>query len=233
MDNLTLHFGDNRDILPTLPEDSVDLIVTSPPYWDVVNYTWGMNDTDIGRKQSLESYIEDLKSCLTLCKPLLKRDAYFCIVIRDVTKNRHCYPLHIPTIEIMNRLGFTLEDIKYILLLAHCHYDFILIFRHGKAKGNGIMKDKYDEPFWDLRKFPNPSNHPASFKPIIPRILIEKFSNEGDTVLDPFLGSGTTAMEALRLNRRAVGIEVNISFKSIIERNLTKLKNHRNLDDFV
>jgi SAM-dependent methyltransferase len=49
----------------------------------------------------------------------------------------------------------------------------------------------------------------AKFNPTIPKNLIEKYSSEGDLILDPFCGSGTTLLEAIKLNRRSIGVDIN------------------------
>jgi len=76
------------------------------------------------------------------------------------------------------------------------------------------------------------SYHPfsAKFPPQTPRYYIEKFSSVGDVVLDPFLGSGTTLVECMLLNRDGIGIDINPIF-SLISNSKTTLLNNAQLDE--
>lgn len=71
-------------------------------------------------------------------------------------------------------------------------------------------------PFTTLWKFPNRGNwsthkgdYPGNWSPYIPQTLIKKYSNINDVILDPFIGSGTTAIESLILNRNIIGLDIN------------------------
>lgn len=171
--------GDCREVLKTFPDNYIDLIVTSPPYWDIVDYQTKDID-DIGRKQSLSNYLSQMKEVFSECKRVLKYGRYFHVIIRDVTKNRQTYLLHAKLADVAEEAGLHLEDLKYILLLSHAHYDFDVILRKGTVLQNitiknSVMTDKYDEPFWDLRKFNRKKNvHPAQFISKIPEIIIKK-----------------------------------------------------------
>jgi len=107
-------------------------------------------------------------------------------------------------------------------------YEFILIFKKiGKApKVNRDIKDKskmtqkeWNEYFtghWNFNG-QKQTNHIAMFPEELPRRLIKMFSFVGDTVLDPFLGSGTTSLVAKKLDRNSVGYEINKDFLPIIK----------------
>lgn len=76
-------------------------------------------------------------------------------------------------------------------------------------------------PIWRINGIS--SRHPAPFPPELPRRLIKMYSFVGDMILDPFLGSGTTMIEAARLNRSSIGVEVNERYledmKTLIRKN--------------
>ena len=115
-------------------------------------------------------------------------------------------------------------------------YEFILLF---KKLGKPPMVDKKVKELskmstedWNLFfnghwNFPGEkqSEHLAMFPEELPKRLIRMFSFNGETVLDPFLGSGTTSLAAMKLNRNSIGYEINESFKGNIERKLFGAKN--------
>jgi len=116
-------------------------------------------------------------------------------------------------------------------------YEFILLFKkHGKPpkvnseikKMSKISKEEWNVFFNGHWNFPGEkqSAHLAMFPEELPKRLIKMFSFVGETVFDPFLGSGTTTLAALKLNRNSVGYEINEEFKKIIEK---KIAFHTNL----
>jgi len=113
-------------------------------------------------------------------------------------------------------------------------YEFILIFRKpgrgrrppGDVKeASRLSKDEWKSYFQGHWRFGGARQvgHEAMFPEELPKRLIKMYSFRGDTVLDPFLGSGTTALAALDLERSAVGYEVNPAFLPVIEKKLAGL----------
>ena len=213
--------GDNRELLKEIEDESVDLIISSPPYWSLKDY--GGGEKDIGRNQSLDDFNDEMEQVYSQCYRVLKPGRHACIVIRDITKQRVCYPLHCHTIKSMEKTGFILEDIKYVLLLAHAHYDFVLIFRKGEPLKPWKMTDKFDEPFWDMRKRTGKKfNHPAAFIEEIPKVLIDKYSERGEIVLDMFGGTGTTMVVASKMDRDSIYMELNPEYVNIAKKRLSE-----------
>jgi site-specific DNA-methyltransferase (adenine-specific) len=110
-------------------------------------------------------------------------------------------------------------------------YEFILIFRkHGKQprvnketkERSRLTKEEWNQYFAGHWNFPGEKQdrHLAMFPEELPRRLIRMFSFVGDTVLDPFLGSGTTSSAAMKLGRNSVGYEINEDFLSSISKRL-------------
>ena len=116
--------------------------------------------------------------------------------------------------------------------LVEIDYEFIQIF--GKSRGreakwprrvkaaSKLTKEEWKEYFSGHWQFGGARQlgHEARFPEELPRRLIKMFTFHGDTVLDPFLGSGTTVKAALELGRQAVGYEINEAFLSLIKENL-------------
>ena len=119
-------------------------------------------------------------------------------------------------------------------------HEYILIFSKGdyqrKAKGkeNTITKEQFMEwtkSIWTM----NPEsakkvNHPAPFPEELPYRLIQLYSFKNDIILDPFLGSGTTAISALKSNRSFIGYEINEDYKTISEKRIQMILNQITFD---
>ena len=215
----TIINGDNRNMVD-VADNQIGLIVTSPPYWDVINYS--QSSRQIGRKCSLTYYLDQLGVTFEQCHRVLYPGGRMCVVIRDITKNGKTYLLHADIAKVAESKGFVLEEMKTILLLALSMYDYLLIF---KKKGNASFlpfDDKYLLPIWDLRanSKENDTDHPAPFKREIPRILIKNLNPENGTVLDPFLGSGTTMAAARDCDCDSIGYEIEEKYINMILRNV-------------
>jgi DNA modification methylase len=110
-------------------------------------------------------------------------------------------------------------------------YEFILLFKkpgkspkvtsHIKAKSE-LSKVEWNQFFNGHWNFPGEkqAGHIAMFPEELPRRLIKMFSFVGDTVLDPFMGSGTTSLAAMKLGRNSIGYEINGEFRKVIEEKL-------------
>ena len=229
-----------------------DLVVTSPPYFNLIDYSKKgdeCHEKDIGRDQELEEYLKQIAHVSRSVKKLMKDNAHYGVVIRDITKQGKAYLIHAKVSDVIEKEGFILEDVKILLLLAHTHYDFLLVFRKKEFDGelNLKVQEWFDLPIWDLR---NPTKsyfrryyskysetdksgkrfaeltgertHPATFRQAIPGAMIEKYTKEGDWVLDPFLGSGTTMKMARQMGRNSVGIEINKEFLPLIKEKIGK-----------
>jgi site-specific DNA-methyltransferase (cytosine-N4-specific) len=121
---------------------------------------------------------------------------------------------------------------EYIFLLtksARYYYDADAIAepavyagREGGGRWNGCEETRNARSVWTVPTTPFPEAHFAVFPEKIPSLCIRAGSREGDTVLDPFMGSGTTALVAEKLGRRWVGIEANADYIEIANRRLAQ-----------
>lgn len=118
-------------------------------------------------------------------------------------------------------------------------YEFILLFKKLgtppkpdpalKARSR-LTREEWNEYFYGHWNFPGvrQDQHLAMFPEELPHRLIKMFSFVGDTVLDPFLGSGTTSLAALRLERHSAGLEINGDFEPVIRRKVVESEDGRN-----
>lgn len=205
---ITLIQGDCLKVLPNIPDESVDLIVTDPPY----------NANDIGPKHrryesgTMKLPIEDYKKFCSDWFSLASKKARN-IVFTSGISNVNFYPQphwiicwHKPAAVSFNRMGgFNVWE---------------LILCYGTpAKGQRIQQDYVKFNTLNSRKGIE-KNHPCSKVPDLIEWIIAKFSNEGDTILDAFLGSGTTMKACLELKRNCIGIETEPRYIDICKQRL-------------
>ena len=244
--------GDSRQ-MEEVEDNSIGLIVTSPPYWHIKDYG---SEGQIGYGQSLHEYLKDLFRVWEECYRVLKPGRRLCINIGDQFARSTIYgrykviPLHAEVISQCEKIGFdymgaiiwqkktTMNTTGGAVVMGsypyppngmiEIDYEFILIFKKpGKIEDipkeikevSKLTKEEWKEYFYGHWKFGGAKqiDHEAMFPEELPRRLVKMYSFVGDTVPDPFLGSGTTAKVALELKRNAIGYEINEDFLEIIK----------------
>lgn len=248
-------FGDSRK-MNQIPDKSVQLIITSPPYWQLKDY--GTED-QIGFNDSYEEYINNLNLVWKECNRVLADGCRLCINIGDQFARSVYYgrykviPIRTEIIRFCESLG--MDYMGAIIWqktttmntsgggaimgsfpyprngILKMDYEFILLFKKlGNApkptleqkKSSEITKEEWNQYFsshWNfngVRQY----GHIAMFPEELPKRLIKMFSFVGETILDPFAGSGTTSLAAKHLGRNSIGYEINKDFMSIIREKL-------------
>ena len=230
----------SAELMDTLPEGSVHLMVTSPPYNVGKEY-----DEDL----TLAEYRAFLRTVMAEVYRVLVPGGRVCFNIANLGR-RPYLPLHRYVIEDLLALGFlmrgeiiwdkagggasstawgswqspanpTLRDVhEYILVLCKDTW------RRPKLPGREatISREDFLECTRSLWQFPAVSarriGHPAPFPEELPRRCIELYTYSDEVVLDPFMGSGTTALAALKAGRRFVGYEVSAEYRELAYRRL-------------
>lgn len=244
--------GDSRE-MKNVADKSVDLIITSPPYWQLKDYG---NDNQIGFNDSYESYINNLNLVWQECYRILCDGCRLCINIGDQFARSVYYgrykviPIHSEIIRFCETAGFdfmgqiiwqkttTTNTTGGASVMGSFPYprngvvkldfEYILLFKKpgdGKKptpeqkKAASMTTEEWNTYFTGHWTFPGArqDKHLAMFPEELPRRLIKMFSFPGETVLDPFAGSGTTSKAARDLGRNSVGYEINTEFIPIIE----------------
>lgn len=241
-----------------LTDESVHLIVTSPPYWQLKDYG---PKQQIGYNDSYQDYINNLNLVWNECYRVLHKGCRLCINIGDQFARSVYYgrykiiPIRTEIIKFCETIGFDYMGAIIWQKVTTCNttggatimgsfpyprngivkldYEFILIFKKlGKPpqvskqiKGQSkLSKDDWNQYFYGHWNFSGEkqNNHLAPYPEELPKRLIKMFSFVGDTILDPFLGSGTTSLAALNLSRNSIGYEINHACRDLIEQRLQK-----------
>jgi len=221
----------NDDILTTnliLPE-SIDLIVTSPPYNVDINY----NSHDDSANYS--EYLEFSENWLSRCYELSKNDGRFCLnipldknkggqqsVCADLTTIAKKVGWKYHSTIIWNEQNISRRTAWGSWMSASAPYviapvEVIVLLYKEKWKKNikgesSVTRDEFLEWTNGVWTFPGESKkkigHPAPYPIELPYRCITLFSYVGDTILDPFLGSGTTLIACCQTNRNGIGVDV-------------------------
>ena len=150
-----IHITDSRNLLKHIDKESVDLCVTSPPYWDVLNMkrsadkkkstNYSDSNADLGNINDYEAFLNELKGVFTEVYKALKTKGHCVVVLMDIRKKDKFYPFHSDLASRMEEIGFIFEDIiiwdrqheynnmrplgyPYVFRVNKVH-EYILIFR--------------------------------------------------------------------------------------------------------
>jgi site-specific DNA-methyltransferase (adenine-specific) len=239
-DNITIF---NADVLTTsvVANDSVDLIVTSPPYNVDIAYNSHHDKLDYN------DYLEFTQKWIAKCFKLAKPEGRFCLnipldknkdgqqsVCADITTIAKSVGWKYHSTIIWNEQNISRRTAWGSWLSASAPFVIapveviVVLYKESwkKTSGSGVSDTTRDEFMaWTngVWTFGGESKkrigHPAPYPVELPRRCIKLFSFVGDTVLDPFLGSGTTLIAAFQTKRRGIGLEIDRAYcKLAVER---------------
>ena len=260
-----LYLGDCTQLLKTLPDDSVDLIFTSPPYADQRKQTYGGFHPD----DYVEWFLPISQQLLRVLKPTGtfvlnikekvvngERSTYVMELILEMRKQgwfwteefiwhkKNCYPGKWPNrfrdswerlIQFNKSKQFYMNQQAVMVPMGDWsktrlkNLSEIDKVRDESKVGSGFGKNISN---WLDREMAYPTNvlhlatecnnkkHSAAFPEGLPEWFIKLFTNEGDTVLDPFMGSGTTNAVAQRMRRNSIGIEIMAEYYDMVKAEL-------------
>jgi len=269
-----LYQGDARD-LSMLDEESVDLVVTSPPYFNLKDYENGTGGEDqLGDINEYEHFNEQVDRVWRQCYEKLRPGGRMVVVVGDVLRSRsehgrhRVVPLHATIQEHCIDIGFdnlapiiwykignaSLEAGGNARFLGKPYepgavikndIEYILLFRKpGGYRSPSIEErilsvleaDTHQKMFrqlWDDIQGEPQTDHPAPYPAELAERLIRMFSFAGDTVLDPFAGTGSTAVAASRCGRNSISVELEETYVDVAEERIREergtLTNYQNL----
>jgi DNA modification methylase len=265
----SLHLGDARN-LSWLPDASVHLVVTSPPYWTLKEYTSG-NCDQMGHFADYEYFLAELDRVWRECARVLVGGGRICCVVGDVCIPRkqggrhYLVPLH-SDIQVRARKlgldclqpilwhkiangvteaqgngagfygkpyqpgGIIKNDIEYILFLRKGgEYRSAPTLQKALSMLTREEMKSWQRSIWmDLRGASTRDGHPAPYPVELAERLIKLFSFAGDTVLDPFAGTGSTSQAAIMAGRNSIANEIEPVYVEIARHRILKAaRQHR------
>lgn len=200
----TVICGDSLQLLKDFPDKCVDLVLTDPPYNVGVDYGVYVD------KKSYEEYLDFSKRWFTEAKrvsPLIVFTPGWVNLKMWLTEIE--YPFWVC-------VWYCKNTMTHSRIQGFAKWEPILVYGKISTK---VPADVFEYPIFEqkhIENFPNPKNLPLWSN------LLESFSKEGDLILDPFSGSGSTAIACKRLKRRFIGIELNPGYVDICNRRLSK-----------
>jgi modification methylase len=252
--------GDARD-LRTIANESVHLVVTSPPYFNLKPYASAAGGQQLGRISDYELFLDALDRVWKECVRVLVPGGRICCVIGDVliprrADGRH-WVLPLPSdIQVRSRNN-GLDNLTPILwfkitnrrnearggsgayygkpyqpgaIIKNDHEHILMLRKPGKYRTTSMIQralsmlqrdemDVWMRPVWsDIRAATRRADHPAPFPPELAERLIKMFSFAGDVILDPFAGSGSTTVAAIRTGRNSISIEIDEEYSNAATR---------------
>ena len=211
--NATLYHGDCLEIMPTL--EPVDAVVTDPPYL----LTHGGCHGSLGGKLAEDNY--DNKGCIVECS--IDWPDFMPLIFDSLKDNAHAYVMA-NNRHVQNMLNSAAD--------AGFRFHNLLVWNKGTATPNRwYMKNLEFTGFFykgraffindcgstQLHKIPNVLGalHPTEKPPELMSVYIGNSTNRGATILDPFMGSGTTGVACAKLGREFIGIELDGNYFNI------------------
>lgn len=224
--NIKLYNDDCLNVLKTIPDNSIDLVVSDPPYRVISGGKPHKKGQPSGMLSKNDGKIFKYND--------INPEIWIPEVYRVLKEGTQCYLMtNVLNMEnylrICRETGFGLHTILPCekqnctpsrWYMKNC--EFALFLRKGKAKSINNLGSKM------IQKFNNiigNKNHPCQ-KPVdMMKSWIENSSNEGDTVLDMFMGTGSTGVAAKELHRDFIGIEIDKEYYDIAEKDIHKILN--------
>jgi DNA modification methylase len=270
-----LYQSDSRD-LSFIDDESLHLVVTSPPYFNIKDYENGTGGEDqLGDIDAYEHFNDQIDQVWKECYDKLVPGGRMVVVVGDVLRSRsehgrhRVIPLHATIQEHCIEIGYdnlapiiwykignaSLESGANARFLGKPYepgavvkndIEYILLFRKpGGYRSPSIEErilstieaDEHQKMFrqlWDDIQGEPQNDHPAPFPAELAERLIRMFSFAGDTVLDPFAGTGSTAVAASRVGRNSINVELEENYVDIAEERMRNergtLTNYENME---
>ena len=248
-------FFQNCEKLEQVADESVQLTVTSPPYWNLKKY--GSKPGQIG-SEDYETYLARMARVWSECYRVARDGGILVINVNSRRNKGVFYPLAFDIYRSIQQ--WKLWDVyiwyipnalpqpnHYIERLLDNKFEYVLVFLKGQPEQYKFHKPRVPQKYikadprqhkknvrgrclGNIIRIPayRPPNvrelgyHEAAFPEELVAFLLESYTDQNDTVLDPFLGSGTTLKVARVMGRKGIGVELNDDYRSLIQKRIVE-----------
>jgi DNA modification methylase len=233
-----IHCGDCLDLLGGIEDKSIDLIITDPPFF-VLKQTKKLENCEWDNFADIEDFMAFTKKWINECYRVLKDNSQAYVFWSQMWQKEFWnmeQPFEIKRMLIWENPCKTKGFTSKMYLWNYAPVFFLTKGKIEKWNASFLKKENID-----VFRFPAPQtnwkgeNKQIHFlqKPLgIVEIFVNNSSNEGDIVLDPFMGSGTTAVACLKLNRRFIGFEKSEQYVEIANKRIESYLKQKKVDDF-
>lgn len=230
MSKVELYQGDCLEVMKNMSDNSIDLIVTSPPYNNFRNRRTQKNREEYWKRTNIiyntfndkmkdEDYQEWQINCINEMLRILKPTGTIAYNHKDQIYN---FQATSPLQWILKSNAIFRQRITWDRCGMQA-YNPVRFYRNEEdiyllgKQAKGFKWNKNCAKYLSIWKIPPSKNngHPCSFPLEIPNRLIKAFTNENDIVFDPFMGSGTTGVACINTNRNFIGIELDPTYFQI------------------
>lgn len=198
-DNVTLYLGDCLEVMRGMDDKSVDAVITDPPYGNNTEYN-SYNDTK-----------DNLRQLVSVFMPHALRIANSVFVTSGVA-NMWLYPEPTWTLSWVNQAGVGSSSWGFTCWQP--------ILAYGKDPYLQDGKGRRPDTLFQRKTDKNKNNHPCAKPDNVMRWIIERTTRQGDTILDPFMGSGTTGVACVQTGRKFIGIEISDEYYNIAKKRI-------------
>jgi len=241
-----IYQGDALEILKQLKDKTIGLIFTSPPYNVGVNYK------EYNDNKNFDDYINWLEQVFSECIRVLSSGGHLCINIANTGRKPYIPTSHHIGTRLSKIIPMRAEIIWFKQNITaktawgswlspnspsiRDSHEYIQVYRkRGRRWGEcDITKQEfleYTRSIWKVAPETRLKWHPAPFSVELAKRIIKLYSFIGETVLDPFMGSGTTAVACLMLGRKFVGCEISDEYFKMAGKRVKPFLEQKKLSD--
>ena len=228
-----LYHGDCLEVMQDIPDGSVDMVMTSPPY--------NMNLRIRNGKYCSRQIVKELSTKYSNFPDNLPMSDYFNFNVNIVTECLRVSDLVFYNVQFLTGnkpalfklIGRFAEKLKEFIIwdkvnsqpaigsnVMNSRFEVLLVFQNSAPESRSFQSGQFErgtiENLWQVRRGKKIDvNHGAVFPEELAQKIISNFTKKGDTVLDPFMGSGTTGVACANLGRKFIGIELDEDYFNI------------------
>ena len=200
-----------------VPDGKCKLVLTSPSH---------PSSGELSDTSAYQKYLSDFERTLVQSHRKLVSDGYLVVVVTDNYHGGKLVIRHQMFCDLILKVGFNIFDMKIwsrgdFVELYRPSFSYIIFSSKSKTKKLEDIKKMHEKPFgygvWKLESDYSAWKKYSAFNPELARRVILALSEEGDTVIDPYMGTGTSVIIADKLGRHGFGYEINTGLKSVFD----------------